>query len=574
MPPRASRRGKVSPGALVGPERPPERAYRLPSAGATPRAPRGGSLPGASPGSGCGDLVARGAGLPAPICLVCARATYKLFCFVLPSTLRLQFPELRGLARPTLAVLVILGSSCATSELPAPGWRQAQPHVLVESSGSGQILAGASRLSVDPPFAGPLGGYVGASWFDARMQRDPLHVRAIVLEQGAMRLALVALDRVLVPPGLRPLVEQKLRFREARLTGWILAGTHSHTAPGGYMDAWPAEAFGMGAFDPLLLEHLAEQVAEVIHRAASSLEPVVLEGGSTQVSSAAAAWISFNRRDPEGSADSWLDVLRFRATATATPGGAGGPRVVARLLSFAAHPTLIPFYLRRASGDYPGILCRTLEARDAAATLFAPGPCADLAAGARGDSAAAGWEPRMERIGRRLAKEAVRLEGALERRPPCVQALAQVALEIQLPPRLPWNVPLVGRAIASHYPETALLQCVRVGDILLVTFPGEMSHALGEQLRAAITRRTGARQVVVWTLADQYLGYAFTREELVHGGKSQHLVAYGPDLGPLIETRLGDLAEQCWRLAGGEPAAVEPRREGSDLQGDEAQKTR
>lgn len=441
-----------------------------------------------------------------------------------------------------LAVALLF--SCASAPLPSPGWETEPPEILALWSGSGVLKAGAARVALNPPFASPMAGYVGASWFRLRELRDPLFVRACVLEKGGHRFAFVVLDRVLIPTSFRAAVENRTEMQRAQVSGWIVSGTHAHTAPGGFLEAWPAEIFGMGSFDPLVFDHLVEQTARAIAEAAATLMPVRIEEASARLPESCASWVSFNRRDLDAPSDPELSVLQFLAESARISSLTSG-RVVARILGFAAHPTLIPFYLRRASGDYPGVCCRTLEAPDRSVALLAMGPSADLAAGSSGDHAPAGWERRVERIGRRLALETLRL-GTLpvpsETEAPFVHLMARV----RLPPRVTWSVPFVGSEIASHYPEHAILQCVRLGGVLFATFPGEMSSELGARIQRIILERTKSRRVVLWTLADHYMGYAFTREALEKGGKSQHLSAYGFELGNLLEKHMTELAVRTW----------------------------
>lgn len=425
--------------------------------------------------------------------------------------------------------------------------------MLQLAASRGPLLVGAARVPADPPYPVPMGGYAGASFLDLRRLRDPLDARAIVIDAGGLRVALVAVDRVLIPPGLREAVESRPEFQSSGVEAWILGATHTHTAPGCHVRSWPAELFGTGAYDPLIVEHLAGRIAEAVFLASTELTPCRMDVALADVD---APWASFNRRDPDRPPARPLDVVRFTRVTAGGGGGkaggegeAGGAATVARWLSFPAHPTLIPFYLRRASGDYAGAACRLLEAASGGVTLFACGPSADLAAGAPGDFAPAGWERRVERIGRRLAVTAEALERAIDARgapPEDGLVAAHIAAAVRLPPRRPWRVPFVGRDIALEYPEIAVFQCLRLGDVLILGFPGEMAQSLGERIGAGVRKATGARRVLIWTLADDYIGYAFPEAEHEEGGKSVHLAVYGPELAPLLEERLLRIAVRCW----------------------------
>ncbi|MBI4606922.1 MAG: hypothetical protein HY721_33585, partial [Planctomycetes bacterium] len=107
------------------------------------------------------------------------------------------------------------------------------------------------------------------------------------------------------------------------------------------------------------------------------------------------------------------------------------------------------------------------------------------------------------------------------------------------------------------YPEDATIQALRAGDVLVVTFPGEVGSSLGEAVRSAAAKATGARQTIVWTLTDHYAGYAFSREDHEEGGKSRHLSAYGPELGDLLVERAAAVAARCWELGGPDPPSKE-----------------
>ena len=81
------------------------------------------------------------------------------------------------------------------------------------------------------------------------------------------------------------------------------------------------------------------------------------------------------------------------------------------------------------------------------------------------------------------------------------------------------------------------------GKVAVVTGAGS---GLG-RATARLRSETGARQVILWTRTDDYLGYAFSRDVYEKGGASQHLVAYGPELGDHLEKQMVLLAVECWK---------------------------
>ncbi len=471
--------------------------------------------------------------------------------------------EFRFCLIASIALLALGG--CSSAPLPAPaGWEEEPARSVRTWSSSGELKAGAARLLANPPYALPMAGYFGASWLNCRSSRDPIHVRALVLECGGSRVGLVSAETVLIPPGMRAEVEETAAFRRSGVRFWILGATHSHTAPGGHVEAWPAELLGTGWFDPLYRRFLVERIAEALESASRGLKPARLEFSRAQV-----AGVSFNRKIAAAEADPELAVLSVFPRAGPAPAGdqpAAEPQPpaapLARLLRFAAHPTLIPFYRRQISGDYPGALMRLLE-RDGSVDLFTQGPSGDLAAGRPDDVPPLTWERRLEEVAVRLhdaARQAERSSSRPEPAPAGGEAPYRLSIaqaEMPLPPRQPWRVPLFGRAIASHYPEKVALRCLRIrgvgADLFIAAFPGELGTDLGKQLQAAIgnaVESAGALEGVwVWTLSDDYLGYAFSREAYRTGGKSGHLTAYGEGLGDLVLRAWTKLAASCGKMS-------------------------
>jgi len=450
-----------------------------------------------------------------------------------------RFGVVPWLAALAVALPALLG--CSSAPLPAlDGWERGPARILRTLRGEGPLLAGAARVSLDPPFATPMGGYFGGSEFLLREARDPLFARAVVIEAGGVRLALVSIDRVLVPPELRAAVEARPEFQGAGISAWSVFATHCHTAPGAHSRSWAAQRFGLGTFDPLVFRHLAERAAQAVARAAESLRPVAIARGSAAPRSDEPPQ-SYNRKVMGAPADSTLRALGFWPLEGGMP-ARGAPAI--EIVSFAAHPTMIPASLRRASADYPGVLCRARETSGAVA-LFAQGPSGDIAGGIHKEESRAWWERRLEWAGARLARlTGEALDGARRRAEPQA-ALAYAEGEALLPPRRPWRVPWIGRAIARNYPEKVLIRAMRIGDLAMVFFPGELGSDLGARICEETKAATGAKEAWLVTLADDYLGYVFSPEQYRHGGMSQHLTSYGEGMGELIRARAVEVAREC-----------------------------
>jgi len=407
----------------------------------------------------------------------------------------------------------------------------------------GHLRVGAARVSLDPPYSVPMGGYFGGSELLLRRQRDSLCARAAVFEVGGLRIGVVALDLVLIPPELRADVESRPEFQAAGLDAWTVAATHCHTAPGAFATAWPAQRFGIGSFDPLVRRFIAERSAEALSQAARTLTAAAVAASEASPAPGEPP-LSYNRKVLGAAVDPSVRVL-----GAWEPGGFGPPaagRPLVRLVSHAAHPTIIPARLRSASSDFPGVLCRDLDA-DGSVTLFLNGASGDIAAGMHRGEQRDFWERRMERAGRKLAALAREALGTARPQARESAVLAWSEGEIFLPPRRPWNVPLVGREIALNYPDRVTARCLRIADAALIFFPGELGSDLGAKICADVVsggsiRTSSLKAAWIVGLADDYLGYAFSREQHRAGGMSQHLTVYGEELGDLLHERLLDIA--------------------------------
>ena len=98
------------------------------------------------------------------------------------------------------------------------------------------LRAGYARVDITPEEPVPLAGMVGLHERLSTGVRDPIFVRAVALEEGGTRVAVVSADLLTPAPGLRAAVAEALGKRPGE--SLFLACTHSHSTPGGYWDLW------------------------------------------------------------------------------------------------------------------------------------------------------------------------------------------------------------------------------------------------------------------------------------------------------------------------------------------------
>ncbi len=148
-----------------------------------------------------------------------------------------------------------------------------------------QLCAGFGRADITPPPGLGLFGY-GSEGRKATGYRLRLYARALILEdkKDGERVAFVVADLAVVSTILHRLVAQEV----VAATGigadrLLLAGTHTHSAPGHFLDAGPQNLAGsevMG-YDPAVVNFLVERIANAVREAHDNLRPARLGWGTT-----------------------------------------------------------------------------------------------------------------------------------------------------------------------------------------------------------------------------------------------------------------------------------------------------
>ncbi|MFA6561237.1 MAG: neutral/alkaline non-lysosomal ceramidase N-terminal domain-containing protein [Verrucomicrobiia bacterium] len=152
----------------------------------------------------------------------------------------------------TLTILIALTTASAAPAPKAPPFR-------------------ASAAAVDiTPKQFPLNMPGGFSANMAESAHDPLHARALVLDDGATTLAMVVVDSLAVAPetarDAKALASERCGIKPEKI---LVCGTHSHSAPSSNSTNGPAPAV---AYRKLLVEGIAESIV----RAHGALRPAAV----------------------------------------------------------------------------------------------------------------------------------------------------------------------------------------------------------------------------------------------------------------------------------------------------------
>jgi len=237
-------------------------------------------------------------------------------------------------------------------------------------------------MDITPPIGFPMWGYGARHDAPSTGVMDPLHARALVIDVGQERIAIVSLDLGRAPTRQSTAAIRARVMAAAGIEHIFLVGSHTHHGPVLELDTWPARKNSYTS-------QLEQKLSEVIVQAAKALQPARFGIASKQV--------PYNRNRhsklPDKPVDRELLVLQVATTD-------GKP--IAHAVNFAAHPTMHPASILQFSADYPGALAALVEKETGAPCLFLQGAAGDL-------SANPGEEKGPDNFGRLLGGEVLQL---------------------------------------------------------------------------------------------------------------------------------------------------------------------
>lgn len=218
------------------------------------------------------------------------------------------------------------------------------------------LEAGAATADITPPTGHPMWGYASRRDKPSEGVLDPLHAKALVLQSGTGKIALVSLDL-----GRAPTRTSMARIRKAlaadAFTELFLVASHTHHGPVIELDDWPKEK-------PYVRE-LESTLVALIRKADAAKVPARAVFASTE------STLNRNRQSKRADAPVDRELLVMRLDTLD-----GKPIAVA--VNFAAHPTMHPDKLMKFSADFPGVMAKTVEAATGVPCLYLQGAAGDL----------------------------------------------------------------------------------------------------------------------------------------------------------------------------------------------------
>jgi hypothetical protein len=431
------------------------------------------------------------------------------------------------------------------------------------------LLAAVARRTITPPAGIYLIGYADRTRGNAGVH-DELTATALVLDDGATRLAIVALDMLVINEFIVDRVRAQLPYIQM-----LLCCSHTHSGPIAYADE------KSNAASRQYVDSLVENITAAVKEAARKLAPARLEMALGE------ADLAVNRRErqpdgkmkigknPAGVVDQSVQVVSVftyplpPSVELPLPPVPQDEKRIATLVNYACHGTLLGPENLLVSADWIGALRAKVEQELGGLALFVQGATANL----NPDTDWPADFQKMTEAGQRVADSvlaAIQRGGETIRSTPLRVERSETWLPLDAsvmsdtPPTTAYRVPLLKMAglpgwlgfavdylLSVRYPWKARIEpragfwhvpmrvsAVQLGDLGLVAFGAEVFTEIGLAVKAA----SSAKYTLFASLTDGSVSYLATAAAHEEGG-------YEVDTAPYPYRYPGRLKAECESLA-------------------------
>jgi hypothetical protein len=384
----------------------------------------------------------------------------------------------------------------------------------------GGFSIGFSKVNITPSHPLSTAGYIKRKGRPYYHVHDSIFARAMVIDNGAEKVAIVSADLLIMPPTVTNLLPGKLAKIGFDLNNTYLSVTHSHNSIGHWSEG--ATRFIYGAYDDSVVHSIADAIVRSISAANSDRLPAKIRRGAIPVPRAVE-----NRLIDGGVEDSFLRVIEVQR--------ADSSRAV--LLSYSAHATCLSGATIELSRDYPGMVVDAFEERGYAFAMFLAG-----AVGSHKGSAPENDWACMSWMSEQITNEFFANRTMLKE----VADTSLVMTRVQLPVSKPqlkitedWRLrPWVFRSVFGE--NEAFLTALRIGDVVMFgtpcDFSGEFSASI-DSLAAELKM-----SAMVTSFNGGYIGYVTPEKYYdVDHYETRIMNWYAPGTGEYMKECLGKL---------------------------------
>ncbi len=418
--------------------------------------------------------------------------------------------------------------------------------------------AGVAVVDITPPIGVPLGGFgegarrMGFPDLDPTNFHtffapstgilDPILCKAIVLDDGVDRVALVSLDLIASDNRASEAIALKLQQRGVAIDfdHVMTCASHTHSGPGGITEQHFWELAAMDLYLPGVFDDLTSGIADAIEQAVLNLAPATIAIGSGQLTG-----VAVNRRAPTSpyldpdDIDPELGVIRIEHVG-------GAP--LATLYNYAVHGLAYWSDNMEYSADLMGDASAKIEAALGGVALFINGAEGDI----NPDRGVASSDAQIaDLLGSAIAAEVQAIHAGLVPAHDVDLASAWNQVDMGdpnmflgvnaggLPPLIAnftgplpsWGVtiPLSSLDIDRSF----RYQAIRLQNTLLSSIPGEAIHEIGLEVKA-MGALLGFEHTFVCGLANGHMAYITNQREYNVGGYEALASLFGDTTGQKV----------------------------------------
>ncbi len=393
------------------------------------------------------------------------------------------------------------------------------------------LKVGASKVDITPPIGIPMGGYAARPDV-AKGIHDRLHARSVVIE-GEEIVSIVSLELLHIKESVaneaKKLIRKELGIPKDNI---LIAAIHTHSGPS------PAEHYGMARE---YYELLPYYIFTAVKNAYENMQNARIGYGKGELN----GW-TVNRRKPmKGSLDNEVIVVRMEDLKE---------NLIAAIVNFTCHAVVLGHNNLLISADYPGFTSSAIEAIENGVALFLNGACGDInpltprTDLSRVYDRSVGTFEEARKMGYALAGEAIKVLNGIRTMDniPIKTLVKEVSVKrVELPEVSDEEIAELERkyeeltkrgkieeaskvkfdlvlkkwlkGLRERFPSdyvTIKVQGIRLGDLVIIAFPGEVLVDIGLKIK----KSSKAKLTMIVGYANGYIGYIPTKEAIKEGG--------------------------------------------------------
>jgi hypothetical protein len=363
-------------------------------------------------------------------------------------------------------------------------------------SKSQEFKAGAALRIITPNPLLPVSGGIGTPKKTTEKQGE-LYVRALVLEKGNVRVAIVNVDNLGWPAALGN--KSRALIKGIAPENILIGATHTHSGPDAY--GFPNDK-GESAADLKYLDKCVQQIADAVNEALKNLEPASLKIAVGE----AKGKIAYNYYANQ------LYDPRCGVIQAVAKGGANKGKAIATLVNYAVHPEVIGSGRGILSPDLCGPLYDRITAQGGGIALFMNGAQGGMVTAdvRRPDGKEANDWNECKRIGELLADEALRIiePAAVQANPTlfCAAKKIEFPVDSEIMRYILKNSPIKNEMAAENRIVTQL-NLLNIGTAQILTIPGEALPNIGYYVK----RHMNTKQPFLFGLTNDAFGYMLAK---------------------------------------------------------------